>query len=407
MTMSRRTFMTSSATGLVASALAAPTLISANQTASPASATPSTINPDIDDVLLAAMEEHGIPGALVLVDSPETGKWSSALGVADISSGAPMTTDMHMRIGSITKTFTSTMVLQLIDQGALTLSDTLASLDPDLDFLQNADAITIRHLLSMQSGLPDYVQTDPVVEASVNPDPDRVYTPDELLGYIADVPAEFTPGEDGMYSNTNYLVLSVVAEHLTGTPWRELIQTGILDEVGLADTSLPETPALPDPAPRGYAYALKDALTATSQGTPVLMTPESATPVATDAPVDVTAISPSLSNAAGSMVSTLDDLYTWMSTLLEGTLLSPDLQADRMDFSDETDIQGAVATMKYGLGISDVNGAIGHDGGIEGFRSSMFSTPETGTTIITLANILPTRDGSDPAAVLMEAALGA
>lgn len=149
MTLSRRKLITSSAAGFTASALAAPALTIAHQTA-----TPGADASGRESALLAAMEQHGIPGAIVLLDSPETGLWKTALGVANIESGEPMTADMHMRIGSVTKTFTATMILQMVGQGALTLDDTLAALLPEHADLPNADTISVRHLLTMQSGLP-------------------------------------------------------------------------------------------------------------------------------------------------------------------------------------------------------------------------------------------------------------
>ncbi len=120
----------------------------------------------------------------------------------------------------------------------------------------------------------------------------------------------------------------------------------------------------------------------------------------------MTRINPYFPGAAGNMISTVDDLATWIRVLLDGSLLSPELQADRLDFSDEGIIGNGENGMAYGLGLTKVQDAIGHDGGITGFRSSMLAVPETGEILITLANVIPTRDGGDPAAVLMNALLG-
>jgi D-alanyl-D-alanine carboxypeptidase len=388
MSISRRSLVLASAT----SAAALPALALAHDHATPTTTTPVADAADREARVLAAMEQHGIPGAIVLHDSPESGLWKAALGVADLETGDPMTIDMHMRIASITKTFTSTMILQLVDQGALALDDTLATLLPSQAALPNADAITIRHLLTMQSGLPDYVTPESVLEG----DPHATMTDDEVVGLIDGMDANFTPGQQTAYSNTNYILLGMIATEITGTHWAELVQTGVLDEAGLAHTTIPTGPELPSPSPRGYVY--EAALM--QRGTP------SATPAPDALPADMTLIDPTLPGAAGNMISTVDDLYTWMRVLMDGSLLSPELQADRLDFSDEGVIGAPNSGLAYGLGLSKVEDAIGHDGGITGFRSSMLAVPDTGEIIITLANVIPARDGGDPAEILMNAVLG-
>jgi D-alanyl-D-alanine carboxypeptidase len=387
MSISRRTFLTSSTAGAVLAAMTLPSLAVANQME-----TPITDASDREERLLSAMEQHGIPGAIVLLDSPETGLWKTALGVANLETGEPMTVDMHMRIGSITKTFSSTMILQLVDQGALAMDDTLATLLPSYRSLPNADTITLRHLLTMQSGLPDFINMSGVLDA----DPYATKTDHQMISLIETMNAEFSPGENSKYSNTNYILLGMIAREVTGTPWAELVQTGILDQVGLANTMIPTGPELPHPAPRGYDYGMMELTT----GAP------SATSAPEREPVDMTLSNPFSSGAAGNMISTVDDLHTWMGVLLDGSLLSPTLQDDRMDFSDEGFIGSPIGGMTYGLGLALKDGAVGHDGGIPGFRSVMGYLPERESTVIIMTNVVPTRDGQDPVPILMEAVLG-
>lgn len=374
----------SSAAGLATTAIAVPHTMS--QPASPAAAA------GLEERVLATMEQHGIPGAIVLLDSPETGLWKAALGVANLETGDPMTTDMHVRIGSITKTFTSTMILQMVDQGSLALDDTLAMLLPSQADLPNADTVTLRHLLTMQSGLPDYINMDSVVNA----DPYQSIPAEELIALIEGMDAEFSPGAQSAYSNTNYVLLGMIAEEATGTPWPELVQANILDEVGLAHTTMPTGPELPAPSPRGYDYGMSELLS----GTPT------ATPDVDAMPTDMTLINTSVLGPAGGMISTLDDLQSWFDVLLNGTLLSPELQEDRLDLSDEGYIESPIGGMTYGLGLTLKDGGIGHDGGIYGFRSIMAFWPETESTLIAMTNVVPTRDGLDPTAILTEAILG-
>lgn len=342
--------------------------------------------------MLATMEEFGVPGALVLVDSPETGIWQAALGVADLESGAPMTTDMHMRVGSIAKTFTATMVLQLVDDGLITLDDTVAALLPDLP-LQNAEAVTVRHLLAMQSGIEDYVGVPGVWDMLLDADSGQDYALRDMIHLVLDEPLQFEPGSQFMYSNTNYMIAAIIAEHVAGAPYTELIQANILDKVGLAGTSFPTTPDMPEPAPHGYAYPIL------ATATPEANAP--ATPAGAG-PADVTRINPTVAAASGATVSTLGDLRTWMKVLQEGSLLSEDMHAEQFDTSNAPEHHG----LRYGLGVMDLNGARGHDGGIAGFGSLMLSFPETDTIAIVLVNALPTRSNNDPTFALLEHALG-
>src|SRR5690606_12683394 len=160
MSISRRSFISSSTTAATVAAVS-------TRRGNAQDATPSPVagDPTREERVLAVMEKHNIPGAIVLHESPETGRWTAALGVADLETGKPMTTDTSMRIGSITKAFTATMILQPVDQGALALDDTLATLLPSQSGLPNADAITLRHLLTMQSGIPDYINMEGVLTA--------------------------------------------------------------------------------------------------------------------------------------------------------------------------------------------------------------------------------------------------
>lgn len=385
MSISRRSLISSSTTAATVAAVS-------TRRGNAQDATPSPVagDPTREERVLAVMEEHNIPGAIVLHESPETGRWTAAFGIADLETGKPMTTDMHMRIGSITKTFTATMILQLVDQGVLSLEDTLAGVYPELADVQNADSMTIRHLLTMQSGLvdPEYPRAIEGDGSTMVPGPS--YTPDEILGLVADQPAAFLPGEGGMYSNINYLLLGMVAEHLTGTPWRDMVRTGILDEVGLEQTSLPETSDLPAPSPRGYAYPQRDPREGSQ-----------ASPVPPAGPEDVTELNPLISGPSGSMISTLGDLRIWLSHLWEGTLLSPEFQRTRLDFAGATDLQG----FSYSFGLGAIDGLVGHTGNIDGFSSGMFYQPQRHTSVIALTNVYPASADADAAMLLIEAML--
>lgn len=160
--------------------------------------------------------------------------------------------DMHMRIGSVTKTMTATATLQLIDEAALPLEDTLASLLPKRSTFPSAEAVTVRHLLSMRSGTFDLLD-DESVFGQIMSDPGREWTPDEMVSASAAHDAEFAPGANFNYSNTNYILLGLIVEHLTKRPVAEELDQRLFTPLGMAETSLPSRPDPPAPYARGYS----------------------------------------------------------------------------------------------------------------------------------------------------------
>ncbi|MBH0123103.1 beta-lactamase family protein, partial [Rhodococcus sp. CX] len=184
-------------------------------------------------VITEQMEEMGIPGLVAIVRSPERGDYEIAAGVANIDTGEPVEMTDHFRIGSITKTFTATVALQLAQEGKFGLDDPLEQYFPQVD----TNGATIRQALNMTSGIPTYT-TDAFLNALAD-DPQRVWTPDELLATIEGVPAEFAPGEGWDYSNTNYVLLGMLAERFGGAPLKTLIQDRIFTPLQMNGCSLP------------------------------------------------------------------------------------------------------------------------------------------------------------------------
>ena len=160
------------------------------------------LDPALQNKLEAAFEKSfrdgGAPGAIAAIRTPE-GTWISTRGVADLSSGEPMQADMHHRIGSVTKTFTVTLLLQAEAEGLLSLDDTI---EKYIKGVPNGDEITLRQMADMASGIADYTENKQMW-AEVLSDPERVWTPQELARIgIKDSPM-FDPGTDRYYSNTN------------------------------------------------------------------------------------------------------------------------------------------------------------------------------------------------------------
>jgi len=335
--------------------------------------------------LLARMAALRVPGAIVLVDIPSVGTWLTALGKADIETGAPMRTDDHMRIGSITKTLTATIVLELVDQGKVGLDDPVSNY---LRGVPNGANISVRELLNMTSGLQNFTESLKF-NAALDANPERVWAANELLPYAFN-PAlavqthpYFPPNQGFHYSNTNYLLLGEIAEKVTHTPLNVLFKRRIFNPLGMTHSELPKRSdaSIPNPHPHGYnfgtnvdgAKAYFAALAGDKANAEVKAAPGTV-------PHDATRWSTSYTWADGSAISTAGDLLIWAKALGTGRLLSAWVQQQRVAFSPAGN---------YGLGIEHApfGGLIGHNGAIPGFQSFMGYAPKTGSTVIVLANL--------------------
>lgn len=261
----------------------------------------------LDAAAGAAFRSAASPGAVVAVRGPR-GTWTKAYGVADKATNAPMTTDGYQRIGSVTKTFIGTLLLQLADDGKLSLDDPIDKYVPGVP---NGATVTLRSLANMTSGVASYT-LDEGWQKTFFGEPFKVWTPDELLRIGLALPPRFPPGSAFDYSNTNTILLGKVIEKQAGQDLATVLRTRILEPLRLTATSFPgPSPVLPDPHPRGY----------TLQG-------NTATP---DKPVDATDWNPSWGWAAGEMISRVDDLLTYGRAMGTGQgLLPPATQAQRL-----------------------------------------------------------------------------
>jgi D-alanyl-D-alanine carboxypeptidase len=346
-----------------------------------AAATPivqaTPVPPDtLRSAIRQAMTDHVVPGCVVSLEHPGADPWIEAFGLADIESGEPVTTDHHFRIGSITKTFTATVILKLVDDGTLQLDEPVSTFRDDIP---NGDTMTLQHLLGMRSGLFDLLD-DPSVFPRLLADPTKPFPPEEQLQVGLSHAPDFAPGEKFAYSNTNYALLQIIAEQVTGEPLADQITQNVLSPVELNNTSWPSGPDLPNPFAHGYIAPPP---------------PDDATPVPGAAPnlVDFSQLDPSIGGGAGALQSTIGDLRTWLHTLIDGTLLSPALQRQRLTFPPAEQ----PGQMRYGLGIANMDGWIGHDGAILGYQGYMAHQPDAETSIVVLANIKPGPDNSNAA----------
>ena len=307
----------------------------------------------LDDAIGRAMTEASIPGAIVGIWGP-AGDYVRTFGVADKATRNPMQTDFHSRVGSVTKTFTVTAMLQLVDQEKLELSDPISKY---IQGVPSGEQITLRELAQMTSGL---ITFDDVAEFanSYTADPHQSFTPEQLLGYALDKPLQFPPGTQYQYSNTNIVLLGLVVEEQSGQSLPDFIGEHILAPLKLTHTSFPTTAAFPDPHPQGYT------------------TLDGRQQIATD-------WNPSWGWGAGNMISTLDDMRIWARALATGALLTPETQRERLD---TTVPMNPEETAFYGLGLFNAGGWIGHSGIIFGYQTVALYLPQTQTTLVFLIN---------------------
>jgi D-alanyl-D-alanine carboxypeptidase len=323
----------------------------------PASAEPG-LSVRLDRAIADKVAEMGVPGAIVAVSVPGAIDYQSAVGVADTATGAPQSLQAHTRIGSVTKTFTGTAVLQLADRGRILLSDPISRY---IAGVPGGDTITLDMLGRMRSGLFDYSEDDAFVgelfaESPTGPDA-FAQAPQHLLDIAFSHPPSFAPGSDYQYSNTNTVLLALVVEKVSGQPFAEYLRQNIFAPAGLSGTSYPAGGALPEPHNHGY-----------------LKLPDG--PV-----VDATYWNPSWGDAAGRIVSTTADLTTWAKTLGTGALLRPQTQASRL-----ADPSAAAPGAGYSFAIFDTHGWIGHNGDIPGFTTVLVYLPERDATLAVSVN---------------------
>ena len=328
-------------------------------------------------VLTEQMAEMGVPGLVAVVQSPDRGSYEVAVGVSDVATGEPMTLADRFRIGSISKTLTATVVLQLVQEGAFDLDDPLATFFPEVD----TNGATVRHALNMTAGIPTYT-TYPFLNALADR-PDRVWSPRELLATIDGLPAEFPPGTDFDYSNSNYVLLGLLAEQHGGASLGELVHARIFTPLRMTGCSIPaaDDATMPEPFSHGYQYG-----TRWDEPTPPAAMPEL---------VDVTEYNPSWGFGAGEAICTASDMAIWGAALVDGDLLDAGMQAERLTFF-------ANDSLPYGLGIADLNGLVGHHAHMSGFQSQTSRRASDGTVIVVLTNITQAPDGELPATKISE-----
>jgi D-alanyl-D-alanine carboxypeptidase len=346
------------------------------------------------------MKDNVIPGAVVVVKSPKQGNWTETFGTRAIGTTEPMSVDDHFRIGSNTKTMTSTVILQLVQEGKLALDDPIAKYWPGVP---DGDHITIAQLSEMRSGLYSYT-SDRQFNATLDDDPNKVWTPEELLAIAFAHPVNFPPGEKFDYCNTNIILLGLVIEKITKMSAADNFEKRIFGPLGSRHTSLPAArdSSIPDPHPQGYAFGTN----VSTIDTFALPPAEQAAAIAgTLKPNNATDASPSWAWTAGAAISTVDDMATYAKALVDGGLLDEKTQRIRMDSIQPIDPANPDVA-GYGLGIVRFGVHLfGHDGQIPGFMTFMGHDPASDLTIIVATNLATVPSGEGSALVLVKGML--
>jgi D-alanyl-D-alanine carboxypeptidase len=339
-------------------------MASLSATAVAGAATSTEFDPSVQKAIVTAVNKElaafggaqPVPGAVVGVWLPGKGEFTKGFGFSNLATKSPMALDDHFRIGSNTKTFVATVLLQLVDEKKLSLDDTISKFNLGLA-VPNETRITLRQLAEMRSGIIDAYSV-PGVQQKPNAWWSR-QTPRQWVELAAKQPPLFAPGAKYNYSNTNWILLGLIIEKVAGDSIQNEINKRILAPMSLTQTSFPTTDwGMPSPYARGYSLNDKGQWIDES-----------------------VVLAPSVSWAAGAMISDMADMKRWVKAYVSGTTNSAASQKARL-----TCLPTGVGNLAFGLGIGCSAGWYGYTGGITGYNTGAYYMPATGATIIAFVN---------------------
>ncbi len=323
---------------------------------------PAALAADLQRMLDETVADGTIPGASIAVHLPGYQPWTGVSGMAARGQGSPMTPETRLRAASISKMFTAVVVLQLAEEGTLDLETPLATWFPEI--VPKADRITVRMLLQHTSGLYDYLEDQKFVSQAYAA-PERSWAPQELVAYAARNRASFVPGAPGRwdYSSTNYVLLGMIVERVTGNTLASEMRRRIFDPLELSSTYFPPQEAVEGPQARGYSTTR-----------------------------DQTNVNMSFAFATANLVSTPKDLQRFGRALFGGELLQPATMEAMLQFVNGNGSY-KMPELEYGLGAMrnrlpvgadlppEASRVLGHIGGFGGFRSALWHAPASGITV--------------------------
>ena len=307
------------------------------------------------------------PGALLYVSGSGTGTWAGAAGLSDVETTAAMRPDNEFRAASILKPFVAVVVLQLVEEGRLSLDDPMTTVLPEgiTAKFTDSDKITMRMLLNHTSGIPEWLTETMMGEIFANPG--RIWDVHEYLDVAAAQEPYFPPGEGWRYSNTDYNLLSLVIEQATESSWREEVRARIVKPLNLKGTRLPEPGDLSISDNHAHGYLDMDGNL-----------------------MDFTEIDPSMAGAAGghALITTTADLARFVNAVLAGELFQNTATLDEMLVFVDVPEGAGVSRYPAGCGLGmmrfllpgDIE-MLGHPGSTGGFESFVYYLPAQHLTI--------------------------
>lgn len=324
-----------------------------------AGAMPSVSNPAVQVAIAAAVEKDRkifggrtpVPGVLIGVWDGRGGSYVHGFGYADLAKRRPMTADDHFRIGSNTKTFVVGVLLQLVDEGKLSLNDPVSRFSIGVT-IPNGQNITVRELCNMRSGLFEAYDTPEINKLDIKPD--SKFDPRDLIRWAVAQKPYFPPNKGYKYSNTNYLILGLIIESLTHDTVGDQIRDRLIGPFGLTHTSYPDTQAMPEPWARGYGLDKQQNWEDVSNTIPV-----------------------SLMGAAGCMISDMTDIRHWIEAYVDGKVSKPATHKELMNVIPVGDGNAA-----FGLALGESAGWYGYTGGLPGYNTADYYFPATHAFIV-------------------------
>jgi CubicO group peptidase (beta-lactamase class C family) len=322
----------------------------------------SVADPSVQSAIVAAVENdrkrYGgrtpVPATLIGIWDSKGESFIRAFGDADLEKNMPLTPADHFRIGSNTKTFVVSVLLQLVGEKKLSLDDPLSRFSVGVT-IPNAENITVRELCNMRSGLFEAYATPQF--AALNMKVPKDFNPRTLVGWAMEQKPYFAPGKGYHYSNTNYLLLGMIIEAITKDSVGNQIRKRLLEPFKLTQTSYPETQAMPSPWVHGYHLDKQGNWKNISNTIPV-----------------------AFMGSAGAMISDMNDIRRWIELYATGKTIGAG------SYQDLINCIPFLGNTSFGLGITCSTGWYGYTGALPGYNTADYYSPETGITILAWIN---------------------
>jgi CubicO group peptidase (beta-lactamase class C family) len=320
----------------------------------------------VDGLLASIAKKEIAPGVVVLVSKNGEILFKKGYGLADIGYKIPAGTTTKFRIGSITKQFIATAILKLQEDGKISVNDTLSKFIPDFP---RGNEVTIHHLLTHTSGIHSFTNRPDFMESAASS-----ITSQKMIDLIKTDTFDFNPGDDFEYNNSGFFILGYIIEKITGKPYGEYLKETLFDPLGMKNTGVHASTLILENEATGYAIN------------------NSRFEKALDWDM-------SRAGGAGSLYSTVEDLYLWNEAVFNGKVLKE--ESLKAAFTSVTLNNGTKPVeMDYGYGWTFWNDRgvrfIGHGGGLNGFLSQLSRQPEEKLTVVVLSNCTPAQEGKTP-----------